>query len=157
MNDKPTMVEIRVRHKGFKEENIWWTLSKSSKCTHTDRGILLDRLDEAQFKIDMLMLEYCPEDMTDSQRKEWAENQTNDLPTKGTDMKTIEHIIKELRCLETDLREVTIKADMDFQADRLKHIANDLLEIWVDFNTPKEDPTPSTQTTKIHGGGTGNN
>ncbi len=33
------------------------------------------QLEAAQAKIDMLMLEYCPEEMTDEQRETWAEHQ----------------------------------------------------------------------------------
>ena len=55
-------------------------------------------------------------------------------------MKKIEKLVKELRKLETDLREVQVQADMDFQADRLKKITDDL----------------EKASTQIHGGGTGN-
>jgi hypothetical protein len=61
-------------------------------------------------------------------------------------MKTIEHIIKELRCLETDLREVFSPGDADFQADRVLHIIRDLESM-----KPKDG-----MSTKIHGSGTGN-
>ena len=146
---EPTNAEIRKQHDKTTTNVSNSGARRGFYAAHKHRGILLDRLDEAQFKIDMLMLEYCPEDMTDSQRKAYAENQTNDLPTEGNEMKTIEHIIKELRCLETDLREIVSSEDMNWQADRVKHVIRDLEEI---EGSPKDGIR-----TNIHASGTGNN
>ena len=40
-------------------------------------------LDSKQAKIDMLMLEYCPEEMTQAQKDEWAANQ---VPANSADL-----------------------------------------------------------------------
>lgn len=36
---------------------------------------LVKELKNSQRKIDWLMLEYCPDEMTDEQKEEWARNQ----------------------------------------------------------------------------------
>ena len=43
--------------------------------THKARGWLIKQLDAAQAKIDALMLEYCPDEMTPEQLERWGECQ----------------------------------------------------------------------------------
>lgn len=49
-------------------------LSNSRLLEHMSAPLrnALDALEAAQAKIDMLMIEYCPEEMTDEQRDRWA-------------------------------------------------------------------------------------
>ena len=67
-------------------------------------------------------------------------------------MKTIERIIHEMRCLETDLREVTLQVDAEFQAERLRRITDSLSHAVFDTESTKTKDGPRTN---IHGGGTG--
>jgi len=102
--NKPTNTEIRERHDSVGHTDFVDNKNTSGYKAHHDRGILLDRLEAAkqeikntehdidqymeinlellndeipalQAKIDMLMLEYCPEEMPKEQKAEWAANQ----------------------------------------------------------------------------------
>jgi len=77
---KPTNSKIREEHE--LETKRAATLDWDSSEEHYHREILLDRLEAAETKlaakqamIDMLMLEYCPEEMNAEQMAEWAKHQ----------------------------------------------------------------------------------
>ena len=74
----PTTAEIQERHDkhdAIINGNEPYVSSIGFKITHEDRGTLLDLARSQQAKIDMLMLEYCPDEITDEQMIEWGENQ----------------------------------------------------------------------------------
>lgn len=63
---EPTTAEMRA----------WYdSASEKAKLKFQWVGILLRRIDSMQAKIDALMLEYCPDEMTTEQKQEWARNQ----------------------------------------------------------------------------------
>ena len=71
--EKPTTTEIR---KAWQLLHDWYEANNVKHShTHVREGILLDRLEAAKAKIDSLMLEYCPEDMTEKQIADWGDNQ----------------------------------------------------------------------------------
>jgi hypothetical protein len=46
---------------------------------------LAEAMEADQAKIDALMLEYCPDDMTPEQREEWARHQSRSAPPASTE------------------------------------------------------------------------
>ncbi len=66
--------DIRKRH----EDCIKSGKLLGPRIIHQDRKnriTLLKKLDALQAEIDMLMLEYCPEDMTEDQKETWGKYQ----------------------------------------------------------------------------------
>lgn len=65
------------------------------------RAKLLRMLDAKQAKIDALMLEYCPDEMTDAQREEWGKHQrpshetSDELSRLRTEVATLRGICAE--------------------------------------------------------------
>lgn len=58
---------------------------------------LLDTLASMQARIDSLMLEHCPDEMTEEQHQEWAAHQIRsefDLPEDGKRIETVDEMVR---------------------------------------------------------------
>ena len=69
-------------HKHGVYESTWMAFRAAFKsggkiqlAAVTEVAKLKEKADALQAKIDMLMLEYCPEEMTEEQKREWARHQ----------------------------------------------------------------------------------
>ena len=60
---------------------------------HRDRGALLAKVDALQAKIDMLMLEWCPEEMSEEQKANWERHQVRVSPEEQAE---IEKVLEKL-------------------------------------------------------------
>jgi len=84
--------EIKALH--YADDPNWAELSEyisqedmdtaAAYQAHKVRGFLIRQLDAAQAKIDALMFEYCPDEMTEAQVKRWGECQ---VPVSEAELK----------------------------------------------------------------------
>jgi len=93
---------IRARHEEFKAlDNITIDLDKMFELLSRavdDRTELLKMVDAQQARIDMLMLEYCPDDMTPEQMAVWGENQVEVTDFNLYTCKRHEWILRSYAC-----------------------------------------------------------
>ncbi len=69
------MNEINAIQKRHNAKRTYLPGNEWAEEAHRDRATLLTKVNALQAQIDMLMLEWCPEEMTEEQMDNWAKYQ----------------------------------------------------------------------------------
>ena len=77
---RAAVAELAQERDEFRKDRDEWKeycarVSEGKEAAETERDALRRRVEEQQAKIDALMLEYCPDEMTPAQLEEWGRHQ----------------------------------------------------------------------------------